>query len=298
MPAGGKLGAGAAASARWCGGRAPVSERAATQFSREGTLAAVMATRERVVHALLMRELQTRFGRSNFGFLWLFFEPMMLGGLVGGLHAIQAGGDHDMAGMPGVSIIFFFMVGYVPYFMFRSMIGRAASAIHSNLSLLYHRDVLLVDIMIARNLIEYFAICGVMVTMVTFGAWATGRLPDGPLKLAVALMLMALLSHGISMIIAAGAAVSDFVERIVHPMTYIMMPLSGAFFMVHTLPPQVQDFMLWIPLVNIHELAREGQFGAVVRAQYDLVYVGQWILGSNFLGLMALRVARPRLHMY
>lgn len=257
----------------------------------------MLATRERVIGALLMRELQTRFGRSNFGFLWLFFEPMLLGGLVGGMHVIH-GGDHDMPGMPGVSALFFFIVGYIPFFMFRSMVGRAGSAIHSNLSLLYHRDIMLVDILIARNLIEYLAICGVLVVMLGLGAWVGGIVPDSPLKLAVALVLMALLSHGVSMIIAAAAGVSELTERIVHPMTYIMMPLSGAFFMVDTLPPDLQEVMMWIPLVSINELAREGQFGALVRAQYDLAYVGQWILGSNFIGLMALRVARPRLHMY
>ncbi len=274
-----------------------MSDGAGIRFSREGTLGAMLATRQRVIGALLMRELQTRFGRSNFGFLWLFFEPMLLGGLIGGIHVAQ-GGDHDMAGMPGVSTLFFFIVGYIPFFMFRSIFGRAPSAIQSNLSLLYHRDVLLVDILIARNLIEYLAICGVLVVMLGLGAWVVGNVPDSPLKLVVALVLMALLSHGLAMIVAAAAGVSELTERIVHPMTYIMMPLSGAFFMVDTLPPGLQEVMLWIPLVSINELAREGQFGGLVRAHYDLAYVGQWILASNFIGLMALRVARPRLHMY
>jgi ABC-2 type transport system permease protein/capsular polysaccharide transport system permease protein len=31
----------------------------------------------RVIGALLMREVITRFGRHNIGFLWLFVEPMI-----------------------------------------------------------------------------------------------------------------------------------------------------------------------------------------------------------------------------
>ena len=31
----------------------------------------------RIIWALLLREMMTRFGRHNIGFLWLFVEPMM-----------------------------------------------------------------------------------------------------------------------------------------------------------------------------------------------------------------------------
>nr|WP_237398521.1 MULTISPECIES: hypothetical protein [unclassified Gilliamella] len=32
----------------------------------------------RVLNALILREIITRYGRSNIGFLWLFVEPMSL----------------------------------------------------------------------------------------------------------------------------------------------------------------------------------------------------------------------------
>ena len=36
-----------------------------------------LAVQRRVIFALLMREVLTRFGRHNIGFLWLFVEPMI-----------------------------------------------------------------------------------------------------------------------------------------------------------------------------------------------------------------------------
>ena len=33
---------------------------------------------KRVIGALLMREIITRYGRNNIGFLWLFVEPLLL----------------------------------------------------------------------------------------------------------------------------------------------------------------------------------------------------------------------------
>jgi ABC-2 type transport system permease protein/capsular polysaccharide transport system permease protein len=35
------------------------------------------AIQRRVIYALLMREVLTRFGRHNIGFLWMFIEPML-----------------------------------------------------------------------------------------------------------------------------------------------------------------------------------------------------------------------------
>ena len=33
---------------------------------------------KRVIGALLMREIITRYGRNNIGFLWLFVEPLLI----------------------------------------------------------------------------------------------------------------------------------------------------------------------------------------------------------------------------
>ena len=42
-----------------------------------GALRASLVVQWRVIHALLMRELITRFGRDNLGVLWLVAEPMV-----------------------------------------------------------------------------------------------------------------------------------------------------------------------------------------------------------------------------
>jgi hypothetical protein len=44
---------------------------------RENTFFSSFAIQRRVIGALLMREIITRFGRDNLGVLWLFVEPMM-----------------------------------------------------------------------------------------------------------------------------------------------------------------------------------------------------------------------------
>jgi capsular polysaccharide transport system permease protein len=100
------------------------------------------------------------------------------------------------------------------------------------------------------------------------------------------------------MLVAAGTAVSEAVERLVHPITYIMMPLSGAFFMVDLLPPETRELFLLNPQPHIHEALREGMFGDRVTSHFDLLYAASWIVVLNLLGLAAVRSVRPRLEIY
>jgi ABC-type polysaccharide/polyol phosphate export permease len=53
-----------------------------------------------IVQALLLRELQTRFGRNHLGFLWLFIEPLLLAAAIGGFKWATEIGQT----IPGVSI--------------------------------------------------------------------------------------------------------------------------------------------------------------------------------------------------
>ena len=59
------------------------------------TLADGWAVQRRVIFALLMREVLTRFGRHNIGFLWMFVEPMVFTLFVAGLWTVSGGSlDH------------------------------------------------------------------------------------------------------------------------------------------------------------------------------------------------------------
>jgi capsular polysaccharide transport system permease protein len=252
-------------------------------------LADAFAIQRRVIGALILRELHVRFGRENLGYLWLFLEPMMLGAAISGIHA-AAGTGGKVRG-----VFEFFVVSYTMFFMFRSIFGRSAGALRGSHNLLFHRQVTLLDVLIARNLLE-LAACIVVMTVCLAGIiMAGGRWPDDPAQMLLAVFLMMLLANGGGVIVAALAATSELVERLVHPITYIMMPISGAFFLVTTLPPQVQEFLLWVPLVHAFELLREGQFGPVYVYRYDIWYLVAWVLGLNLLGLALLRGMRSRI---
>ncbi|MBS7790712.1 ABC transporter permease [Roseococcus sp. SDR] len=249
--------------------------------------------RMRVLQALMIRELHTRFGRENLGYVWLFMEPAMLGVGVG-LWQLAVRGS---AAMPGdLNKFSFFLIGYILFYLFRTLVGRSPHGIAANYQLLYHSRVTIEAVMWARSLLDgaAVAIC-IGIFLIIIGV-ALGDWPTDPLQMMVGVALMTLLAHGTGLLFLAATSLnSQIVDRVVHPFTYLSIPFSGMFYMVWWLPGPMQEVLLWSPLIHIMEFTREGQFGPRVPYTYDLTYVAFWIVIVNFLGLCALKAAKPHM---
>lgn len=243
----------------------------------------------RVIGALIIREMHTRFGRHRLGYLWVFFEPLLLGGMISLIHGVRGNGNSARNSFE------FFSIGYVMFFLFRGLMNRAGNTIGSNRALLYHRQVTLPDMFYARHIIEGVACAGVMFVFTIVGIALGGEAPDSPVKMMCALGLMLLLGQGVALVIGAVTSEWEGVDRLVHALSYLMLPFSGLFFMVDWLPDWMQEIVIWVPTVHIFELLRDGQFGDRFAANYDLTYVAGWILIPHLLGLAGLRLARPRI---
>ncbi len=263
-----------------------MSSIAAAQVS----LARSLRIQSRVVGALLLREMSTRFGRDNLGYLWLFAEPTLLGSAIGLLHHLSG---HGLPG--GLHPMMFWVTGYVPFYMFRAVINRSPSAVAANQSLLYHRRITLLDILIARNLLEGAAVGGSMLVFLLGFGVLLGQWPERPALVLFGMAALLAMSHGVSMLLAGLSIYTDLVERLVHLLTYLSMPMIGSFFMVFWLPTEVQRAALLLPSVHCFELVRAGLYGTQVPTSYDPAYMVGWILALNLLGMLTLRIARRRL---
>lgn len=242
-----------------------------------------------VIGALMMRDMHTRFGKRNIGYLWLFVEPMILAGSVGVIHLIIG------KGVPGgVPIFVFYILGYSPYYLYRAALNRAADGFVENVSLLYHRRVKLHDVMLARTLLDLCSVLVAMFVFLCFYGAASGNWPQSWVQMAVGTAALSLLCHGVALCILAMTVWGhENVLRVVHPFTYLTLPLSGAFFMLWWFPSDIQWWASLFPTVHAFEIVREGYFGDRVPALYDLHYMLVWTLGANVAGLLALRAAAP-----
>src|ERR1700691_1637101 len=115
----------------------------------EPSLLRSLAVERRVLYALMMREIITRFGRENLGVLWLVAEPMLFTLGVATLWA--AVGAHRGSPIP---VVAFAITGYSSVLTWRNSASRAGSAVAANKSLLYHRNVKIVDVLLTRIVLE------------------------------------------------------------------------------------------------------------------------------------------------
>jgi len=250
-----------------------------------------VAIQRRVLYALLMREIITRFGRENLGVLWLVGEPMIFTLGVTALWS-AAGLNHGSA----LPIVAFAVTGYSSVLMWRNTVSRAVSAIEQNKNLLYHRNVQVGDVLLTRIAIEIGGATGSFVILSLFFifiGWMPG--PVDLLQVVLGWLMLAWFGASLAFLMGAASAGSELVERLWHPAAYLLFPMSGAAFMVEWLPTRLQQFVLFLPMVHGVEFMRQGYFGNVVRTHYDLGYMATCCLVLTLAGLFAVREVARRL---
>ncbi|EJS83088.1 ABC transporter permease, partial [Pasteurella multocida] len=118
-------------------------------YGDQTTLKQSLIIQGRVIAALLMREIITRYGRRNLGFLWLFVEPFLMTGIILLLWG-SFRGNHNAS----LNIMAFMITGYPLIMMWRNTSNRAVGSVLANSALLHHRNVRVLDTLIARAILE------------------------------------------------------------------------------------------------------------------------------------------------
>lgn len=243
----------------------------------------------RVLGALLMREILTRYGRHNIGFLWLFVEPMIF--TLGVTALWTATKSVHGSNLP---IVAFALTGYSSVLLWRNMPGRCINALWANLSLMYHRNIRVLDIYLARLILEFG---GATISFTTLSIFFVSigwlKPPQDLLEVMGGWLILAWFGSALAIFLGALSHESELVEKLWHPSSYLIFPLSGAAFMVDALPEIAQRYILYLPMVHGVEIVREGYFGIEARAHYDLGYVVPMCLVLSCAALLQVRhVAR------
>lgn len=241
----------------------------------------------RVLHALLLREVITRFGRRNLGVLWLIGEPMLF--TLGVATLWTMAGLHRNLPFP---VVAFAVTGYSSVLMWRNSALRAGAAVEQNKPLLFHRNVRVLDVILMRILIEICgATCSFVILSLVFIYVGWMPVPTDFLEVVFGWIMLAWFGTSLALLIGGGAAFSEMVERLWHPAAYLLFPISGAAFMVDWLPTRMQRIVLLLPMVHGVEILRDGYFGEAVRTHYDIPYMASINLVLTLGGLYLVRQA-------
>ena len=258
------------------------SQLAMTQTA-DTTLKESFQIQKRVIGALLLREIITRYGRNNLGFLWLFVEPLLATMIITiGWHFMRANQISNL------NIVAFMITGYPLLMMWRRASNLSINAVSANLGLLYHRNVRVFDLILSRAILE---IAGATVAQLfafilfIFIGWIP--LPDDIFYMLFAWGLMGFFAIGLSFLLYALSAKSEVFGKVWKSLGIVFMFISGVFYFVSSLPQQVQEIALWVPMIHGTEMFRHGYFGASVVTMENPWYLILWDIILLLIGLLA-----------
>lgn len=246
----------------------------------------------RVFRGLILRELHTRYGRENVGFLWVIVEPLILASVITIVHQNQPSHSTDSSSLAAYAII-----GYTIFIIFRNTFNQASGAIETNQPLLYHRMVTIFDIIVARAMMDILACYAVTVVLLTI-CIMTGLadLPARPLYLITAALLMGWFTLGLTLIASCVTYRNELWSRQIHVLSYLTIPISGAWFSLSNLPPSFRNALQWFPMPLIFEQARYGQFETSSGRFVSPTYVIGCCAALTFAGLLFTRRLRAKVH--
>lgn len=244
-----------------------------------------LRTQVRVLGALMMRELSSRFGRENIGYLWMFGEPMMLASVITLVHVAQP--THyasDIGPAP------FAIIGYTIFIIFRGIFNKTEGVLESSRDLFYHRMVSGFDLLLARAIVETIGCATTLILLMILAvSFGYASLPVRPLYLMGAVALMFWWSLALSLIAASLTHGSETLGRQLHVIAYFSIPISGAFWMMSWVPEGMKSVLEWFPMPLIFEQARYGQFRTASAEFVSPVYVIAWCAALTYIGLLLTR---------
>ncbi len=247
-----------------------------------------LCTQCRVVRALLLREAVALYGRGGLGTGWLALEPLVFTLPVFVLwQLIRTPFEH------GIPLIELMWSGYMPILLFRHIGGRMLYFIRANSGLLYHRQVTIFDIFVARCLLE-------IVQNITAGAlvyaifYLLGGLeaPANWPMLVIGYLYMIWWCVTVGLIIGALCEHAEWVEKMWAPYSYTYLFYSGMWYMAAWLPANAREIALLQPSLQKHEMIRAGLLGDDVKTYYDFGYTSFSLGALTLVGMRALRAGR------
>ena len=258
-----------------------------------GSLWRGLVVEVRIVHAMMVRDMMMRYGRDNIGFAWVILEPMILTAGVMFIWSLTGANHKD-----GIELVEFVLTGYMPLTLWRHLTNNMILIFRRSAPLLYHRSITLFDILLARQALEILG--ATLALLVVWGSLrAVGMMAD-PVRIdlmIVGWLIMAWLGCACGALIAVVTELWEAGERIIQPAQYLLIPISGAFFMVDWLPYGAQQIMLLNPTVHCYELFRAGFFGENLVTHYSIVYVCSVAFVLTYLAFVSVQKVRSRVQL-
>jgi len=243
-------------------------------------------TQIHVIRALLNREIATRFGKYQLGFLWMLLEPLLATLLLGLLIGQIAGRT-----IPEIPYVFFLLNGRIMLQLFQGSLSAGVNTVQSNQGLLVYKTVRPLDPFIARFIFQLLSNSLSFILFCLISMWMGIELSLYHLHTLLACGFITwIFGCGMGLIFGVAAAHYKEMEKVV---MIIQMPLifvSAIFTPLVALPKVAQGIMLYNPLVHTVEQSRRAMFPFYDAGATNFIFPTMVALTSLAIGLVVFRL--------
>jgi capsular polysaccharide transport system permease protein len=256
--------------------------------------AAALAERRRVILALMLRDMRTRFGRSRLGYVWAVLEP------IGHLATLGLVFHHlNMAPPPlGNDLFLYYITGLLPFLMFGHLAQELMHARGGGAAMMRLPVVGPLDLIAARAALQFATEIAVMIVILAAAGVLIGQgWPNDPLVAAAALLALGAFASGVGLCNCVLAEFQPAWETLFAAIVRLMYFASGIYYSPIAMPAPLREVLVWNPVLQGIEWFRAGFYGGYEPHWLAPDYLLGAALLALLLGLAAERAARPRLRM-
>lgn len=235
----------------------------------------------RVIYALMLRDMRTRFGGSHWGYHVTVLWPVS--------HIFLLVGVMVFRGMPspmGDSAVLFIASGAMPALIFQYTSREVMKAMMVNKPLTYYPQVKIFDVVVARLIVEVVkGFTALVIVFAIIAALGVNPIPAEPFTAMCGYCIAILLGVGIGTVNVS--IVTVFPGWVIGYILFgiSMYITSGVFFLPHYFPPEIYHALKWNPIVQIIEWVRIG-YEPTLPVEIDVLYLLIWCGASFSLGLI------------
>lgn len=233
-------------------------------------------------HALLMRELQTRFGGYRLGYLWAPLEVI----LQVAIYLVIFGTIMNKV-LPGMDYKLFLVAGLIPFRMVNRIATRSLGAVEANKGLLMYRAIRHIDVIIARAFLElviYFFTFVLLLLLLSFFGVSFSLA-----NLHIVLfcwITMFIFSFGLALIMMVIGYYGGEITKIISIVFTVLYFASGVIYSIHIIPEPYFSYLLYNPFIHNLEMIRHALAPTYPAHHIDINYFLKYMVGVNFVGLL------------
>lgn len=257
-----------------------------------GGLGADIGERWRVIYAIMLREIRTRFGHTRAGYLWAILEPIGHLATLGLVFSL-----FNRAPPPvGEDLFLYYVTGLLPFLAFAHISQAVMQSADDGAAILRLPVVKRTDIMVAQALRQMATeLCVGLLIFASATLLGYRGMPSDVLTALAAVTATGLLGLGVG---AAGMTITMFwrsFDTIYAAVIRLLYFASGIYYAPVAMPDWVRDWLVWNPVLQVIEWFRAGFYPRYEPHWLNVDYLLLWVVASVGLGFTLERATRARM---